>query len=85
MTVTWDDSARLEGGPNVLGDLLVRDILADLASHLLDPSQDLLVGKTGTTLATIGRQNTHPWRGPARPLRAAENDRKGSERAEPTK
>lgn len=53
MTVTWDNSARLEGGPNVLGDLLVRDVLADLASHLLDPSEDLLVGKTGTTLATI--------------------------------
>jgi len=46
VTVTWDDLAALEGRPNVLGDLLVGSILTDLGSHLLDPSEDLLVGKT---------------------------------------
>jgi len=46
VTVTGDDLATLEGGPNVLGDLLVGSILTNLVSHLLDPSEDLLVGKT---------------------------------------
>jgi len=46
VAVTGDDLAALEGGPNVLGDLLVGSTLTDLRSHLLDPSEDLLVGKT---------------------------------------
>lgn len=45
MAVTGDDLARLEGGPDVLGDLLVRRSLADLGAHLLEPSEDLLVGE----------------------------------------
>ena len=46
MTVTGDNLARLEGGPDVLGDLLVRSALADLRAHLLQPTEDFLVGKT---------------------------------------
>jgi hypothetical protein len=46
VTVTWDDLATLQCGPDVLGDLLVGGILTDLSSHLLDPSEDLLVGET---------------------------------------
>lgn len=45
VAVTGDDLARLEGRPDVLGDLVVRRGLADLGAHLLEPSEDLLVGK----------------------------------------
>ena len=46
VTVAGDDLARLEGGPDVLGDLLVRGALADLRAHLLQPAENLLVGET---------------------------------------
>lgn len=49
VTVTGDDLAALEGGPDVLGDLVVRDVLTNLRSHLGDPSEDLLVGKTSAS------------------------------------
>ena len=47
VTVTWDDLSTLQCRPNVLGDLLVGSIFTDLGSHLLDPSEDLLVSETG--------------------------------------
>lgn len=47
VTVTWDDLSTLQCRPNVLGDLLVGSIFTDLRSHLLDPSEDLLVSETG--------------------------------------
>lgn len=46
MTVTGNDLARLEGRPDVLGNLLVRGVLTNLGSHLLDPSEDFLVSET---------------------------------------
>jgi hypothetical protein len=87
VTVTGDDLSALEGGPDVLGDLVVRGVLADLGSHLLDPSEDLLVGKTAGSVCEVWTRpkETHPWRGPARPLSEAAKDKKGSERADPTK
>lgn len=45
VAVTGNDLARLEGRPDVLGDLVVRGPLANLGSHLLEPSEHLLVGK----------------------------------------
>jgi hypothetical protein len=88
VTVTWDDLSTLQCRPNVLGDLLVGSIFTDLGSHLLDPSEDLLVSETVyQRVFSMGRDDgeTHPWRGPARPLREAAKERKGSERADPTK
>lgn len=46
MAVTGNDLARLEGRPDVLGNLLVRSFLTNLGSHLLDPSEDFLVSET---------------------------------------
>lgn len=46
VAVTGNDLARLEGRPDVLGDLLVRSFFTDLRSHLLDPSEDFLVSET---------------------------------------
>ena len=46
VTVTWYDLSTLQCRPNVLCDLLVGSVLTDLGSHLLDPSEDLLVSET---------------------------------------
>lgn len=46
MAITGNDLARLEGRPDVLGNLLVRSFLTNLGSHLLDPSEDFLVSET---------------------------------------
>jgi hypothetical protein len=46
VTVTGNDLSTVESLPDVLLNLLVRGILADLVLHLLDPVEDLLVGKT---------------------------------------
>lgn len=46
MAVTGNHLARLEGRPDILGNLLVRSVLTNLGSHLLDPSEDFLVGET---------------------------------------
>ena len=53
VTVTWDDLSTLQCRPNVLGDLLVGSIFTDLGSHLLDPSEDLLVSETGYQLGLM--------------------------------
>jgi hypothetical protein len=89
VTVSWDNLTTFEGGPDVLGDLLIRGIFTDLGSHLLGPSEDFLVGETTKTsavrLKTLVNAAANPWRGPARPFKAAEYDKNGSERADPTK
>lgn len=68
VAVTWNDLAGLEGGPEVLLDLLVREVVADGGLHLLEPVKDLLVGKTvertGKTVKT-GGQGEH-WGGEGR-------------------
>lgn len=46
VAVTGNHLARLEGRPDILGNLLVRSVLTNLGSHLLDPSEDFLVGET---------------------------------------
>lgn len=46
--VTRNDLPGFKGRPDVLRDLLVWDVLADLRTHLLDPSEDLLIGETTT-------------------------------------
>ena len=71
MTVTGDDLATLEGRPNVLSNLLVGGRLSDLGLHLLDPTEDLLVGETNKLVAILRSTKTYPWRGPARPFKAA--------------
>lgn len=93
VTVSRDDLTTLQGGPDVLGDLVVGDIFTNLVSHLGDPSEDFLVSETGNGQHLNLRQMieegdgwyTYPWRGPARPFNEAANERKGSERADPTK
>jgi hypothetical protein len=54
VSVTGNDLSTLKGRPNVLGDLLVGGRLSDLGLHLLDPSEDLLVGET--TVSTVGNR-----------------------------
>jgi len=87
VTVTWDDLSTFQCGPNVLCDLFVRGVFTNLSSHLLDPSEDLLVSETKSQPCSMLPLSiwTYPWRGPARPLREAAKERKGSERADPTK
>lgn len=46
VAVTGDDLAGVEGGPEVVGDRLVRQIVADGRLHLGEPVEDLLVGET---------------------------------------
>lgn len=46
VAVTGNDTAGLEGVPEVLGDVLVGKVRADGLLHLGDPVEDLLVGKT---------------------------------------
>ena len=46
MTITRDDLASLESGPDVVLDLLVRRFLTDLGLHLAKPDENLLVGET---------------------------------------
>lgn len=56
VAVTGDDSAGLEDGPQVLGQVLVGVALGDVLLHVEDESQDLLGGetveRTGETLQT---------------------------------
>lgn len=46
VAVTGNDTARLEGVPKVLGDVLVGKVRADGLLHLGEPVEDLLVGET---------------------------------------
>ena len=46
VAVTGNDTARVEGVPEVLLDVLVREVRADGLLHLGEPVEDLLVGKT---------------------------------------
>jgi len=87
VSVTWDDLTSLKGGPNVLSNFIIRCVFTDLRSHLLGPSEDFLVRETAQSqLHPRARTaEAHPCKGPARPFKAAEYDRKGSDSADPTK
>ena len=58
VAVTGDDLAAVQGGPEVVLDGLVADVVADGLLHLGDPVKDLLVSETvegtGETLETGG-------------------------------
>lgn len=58
VAVTGNNTTGLEGGPEVVGDVLVTKVRADLGLHLLEPLEDFLVGKTvertGKTVKTGG-------------------------------
>lgn len=59
VAVTGNNTTGLEGGPEVVGDVLVAKVGADLSLHLGEPLEDFLVGKTvertGKTVET-GRE-----------------------------
>lgn len=46
VAVTGDDTAGVKGRPEVLGDVLVAEIVTDDLLHLSEPVENLLVGKT---------------------------------------
>lgn len=46
VAVTGNDTARVQGGPQVVGDGLVAKVVANSLLHLSEPVEDLLVGKT---------------------------------------
>ena len=78
MAVTGNDTARLEGRPEVLLDLLVAEIVTDRLLHLLEPLEHFLVGPVyllAHISEIVGRSPYNPWRGPARPLRPAAKER----------
>jgi len=58
VAVTGDDTAGLEGRPEVVLDVLVAEVGADTGLHLLEPLEDFLVGEsvegTGETVETGG-------------------------------
>lgn len=60
VAVTGNDTARLEGVPEVLGDVLVGKVGADGLLHLGEPVEDLLVGETvegtGKTVQASGER-----------------------------
>lgn len=68
MSVTWNDTSGVEGGPEVLLDLLIGEIGANGLLHLNQPVEDLLVGKTvewaGKTVKS-GSEREH-WGGESR-------------------
>jgi len=45
VTVPWNNLASLEGGPEVVLDALVRDVISNLLFHRNKPVQDFLVGQ----------------------------------------
>lgn len=60
VSVAGNDLATVEGLPDVLLNLLVGRVLADLLLHLGDPVEDLLVGETererrGASISTMPR------------------------------
>lgn len=59
MTVTGDDTAGVEGRPEVVGDGLVAQVIANGLLHLSEPVEHLLVGQTvqgtGQTVETSGQ------------------------------
>ena len=59
VAVTGNDLASLEGGPEVVLDGLVAEVVANGLLHLLEPDKDLLVGqtveRTGETVETSGQ------------------------------
>lgn len=60
VAITGHDLTSLEGGPQVVRDGLVAEIVTNGSLHLLEPVQDLLVGKTvegtGETVETSGKR-----------------------------
>jgi hypothetical protein len=60
VAVTGNDTASLEGGPEVVLDALVAKVVANLGLHLGEPLENLLVGKTvqgtGKTVKTSGER-----------------------------
>jgi hypothetical protein len=46
MTISRNDSAAVEGGPQVISDLLVGGVKTDLGLEFSDPSKDFLVGQS---------------------------------------
>jgi len=60
VTVTGNDTALLEGRPEIVLDGLVAKVVADLSLHLGEPLENLLVGETvegtGKTVETSGER-----------------------------
>lgn len=60
VAVAGNDTAGVEGRPEVLGDVLIGEIVTNGLLHLGEPVQDLLVGKTvegtGETVETSGQR-----------------------------
>lgn len=60
VAVTGDDTAGVQGGPEVVSDGLVAEIVTDRLLELSEPVQDLLVSKTvegtGKTVKTSGQR-----------------------------
>lgn len=48
MTVTGNDLARFQSGPEVVRDSLVTEVATDLFLHFLQPIENFLVGSTMT-------------------------------------
>lgn len=46
MAISGDNLTSIEGGPQVVGDGLVTEVIANGSLHLCEPVQDLLVGET---------------------------------------
>lgn len=46
VTVAGHDLARLKGAPEILLDVLVGELVADLGAHVQDPAEDFLRGET---------------------------------------
>lgn len=60
VTITRDNTARVQGGPEVVLDGLVAEVVANSLLHLSEPVQDFLVGqsveRTSKTVQTSGER-----------------------------
>jgi len=68
VTVTWNDTAAVEGVPEVLLDVLIRKVISNGLLHLSEPVENLLVGqsveRTSKTLETS--RERQEWGGESR-------------------
>jgi len=87
VAVTWNDTATVQGLPEVVLDLLVAQITTNTLLHAVKPVEHFLVSPKNLLIRYFKLDNFtyNPWSGPARPFRPAARDSIGELRAEPTK
>lgn len=97
VAIARNNLAGVQGGPEVILDGLVAEVVANALLHLSEPVEHFLVGPVGEKNTIISKRKLfkdgeftpgaayNPWRGPAKPLRPAARESMGELRALPTR